>query len=59
MQTKIPTIQFTERTDLHRLHFAMIATRQERDADTIIVIYRSTAQESSPSLSETPERFAA
>lgn len=38
-------IQFTERTSLRRLHFAMIAIRKESDADTIEVHFQDEDEE--------------
>lgn len=55
--TIIPTIQFTERTDLQRLHFAMIATRQPKDADTIYIIFQQPkAEQANPSIPPLSER---
>ena len=68
MQTKATRIiQFTERTNLRRLHFAMIAIRTKDDADTIEVHFQDEDEEDGkpansepgthqPPLSETQQR---
>ena len=52
--TPIPRIQFTERTNLRRLHFAMIAIRTKDDADTIEVHFKPESVEADSGTHQSP-----